>query len=203
VSREVHARFCEGWGARLPPATLLTVTVDTVWLNRLYVLVFIELATRRVHLAGVTANPDTVWMSQQARNAAMDLNDRGVSINCLLRDHDTKFTRGFDDVFASDGGQVLQTPIQAPKANAYAERWVQTVRAECLDWTPVGGRRHLQRLLRIYVRHDNQQRPHRSLVLAVPAPQAREEHSPQVHPRAVRRRDVLGGLIHEYHEAAA
>jgi Integrase core domain len=98
----------------------------------------------------------------------MNLDDRGVSIRFLLRDHDAKFSRGFDDVFGSEGGQVLRTPIRAPKANTYAERWVQTVRAECLDWTLVLGRRHLLRLLRGYVRHYNQQRPHRSLALAVP-----------------------------------
>jgi putative transposase len=114
-----------------------------------------------------------------------------------------KFSRGFDDVFSSEGGQVLRTPIRAPKANAYAERWIQTVRSECLDWTLVRGRRHLLRLLRTYVRHYNEQRPHRSLALAAPAPEARKQRSPQVNPRAVRRRDVLGGLIHEYHEVAA
>jgi hypothetical protein len=133
----------------------------------------------------------------------MELNDRGVSIRFLLRDHDAKFTRSFDDVFGSEGGRTLRTPIRAPKANAYAERWVQTVRAECLDWTLVVGQRHLLRLLRGYVRHYNQQRPHRSLALAVPEPDAQEQRSPQVNPGEVRRRDVLGGLIHEYHQVAA
>jgi putative transposase len=104
-------------------------------------------------------------------------------------------------VFRSEGGQVLRTPIHAPKANAHSERWVQTVRAECLDWTLVLGRRHLLRLLRGYVRHYNQQRPHRGLALAVP--KAEERKSPHVNPREVRRRDVHGGLIHEYHEVAA
>jgi putative transposase len=131
----------------------------------------------------------------------MDLNDRGLAVRILLRDHDAKFTRSFDEVFGSEGAEVIRTPIQAPKANAYAERWVQTVRAECLDWTLVLGQRHLLWLLRFYVRHYNQQRPHRSLALAVP--EAREQRSPRVDPRAVRRRDVLGGLIHEYHEVAA
>ena len=131
----------------------------------------------------------------------MDLDDRGVSIRLLLRDHDAKFTGSLDEVFGSEGGQVLRTPIQAPKANAHAERWVQTVRAECLDWTLVGGQRHLLRLLRGYVRHYNEQRPHRGLALAVP--EAGERKSPRVNPREVRRRDVLGGLIHEYHEVAA
>jgi putative transposase len=176
-------------------------TVETIRLKTLHVLFFVHLSTRRIVAAGVTAHLDSVWVTQQARNAAMDLDDRGVSIRLLLRDHDAKFTRGFDDVFRSEGGQVLRTPIQAPKANAHAERWVQTMRAECLDWTLVLGRRHLLRLLRGYVRHYNQQRPHRGLALAVP--EAEERKSPQVSPGEVRRRDVLGGLIHEYHEVAA
>jgi transposase InsO family protein len=175
--------------------------VETIWLKTLYVLFFIQVSTRQVVVAGVTTSPDSAWVTQQARNATMDLNDRGVSIKLLLRDHDAKFTRSFDDVFDSQGGQVLRTPIQAPKANAYAERWIQTVRAECLDWTLVLGRCHLLRLLRTYVRHYNQQRPHRSLALAVPEPQ--EPSSPHVNPRKARRRDRLGGLIHEYHEVAA
>jgi putative transposase len=178
-------------------------TVETIRLKTLYVLFFIHLSSRRVVLAGVTANPDSAWVTQQARNAAMDLGDRGVSVRFLLRDHDAKFTRSFDDVFSSEGGQVLRTPIRAPKANAHAERWVQTVRAECLDWTLVLGRRHLLRLLRGYLRHYNQQRPHRSLALAAPEPEAGERPSPQGNPGEVRRRDVLGGLIHEYHEVAA
>jgi putative transposase len=176
-------------------------TVETIRLKTLYVLFFLQLSTRQIVAAGVTAHPDTAWVTQQARNTAMDLDDRDVPIRFLLRDHDAKLTRSFDDVFESAGGQVLRTPIRAPKANAYAERWVQTVRAECLDWTLVLGRRHLLRLLRGYVRHYNQQRPHRGLALAVP--EAREQHSPRVEPRAVSRRDVLGGLIHEYHEVAA
>jgi len=133
----------------------------------------------------------------------MDLNDRGVSIRFLLRDHDTKFTGSFDEVFASEGAEVIRTPIRAPKANAVAERWVQTVRSECLDWTLVRGRRHLLRLLRAYVRHYNQQRPHRGLALAVPEVRDQDWRSMAVRPGEVRRRDVLGGLIHEYHRVAA
>jgi transposase InsO family protein len=98
----------------------------------------------------------------------MDLDDQGLAVRFLLRDHDAKFTRGFDEVFGSEGAEVIRTPIRAPKANAYAERWVQTVRAECLDWTLVCGRCHLLRLLRGYVRHYNHRRPHRGLALAVP-----------------------------------
>jgi putative transposase len=178
-------------------------TVETIWLTTLYVLFFIQLSTRRVVAGGVTAHPDSAWVTQQTRNAAIGLDDRGVSVRFLLRDHDAKFTRSFDDVFRSEGGQVLRTPIRAPKANAHAERWVQTVRAECLDWTLVVGRRHLLRLLRGYVRHYNQQRPHRGLALAVPEPEAREQRPPQVNSLEVRRREVLGGLIHEYHRVAA
>jgi putative transposase len=177
-------------------------TVETIRLQTLHVLFFIQLSTRRVIVAGVTAHPDTAWVTQQARNAAMELNDRRVLVRFLLRDHHAKFTGSFDNVFGSEGGRILQTPIRAPTANAYAERWVQTVRAECLGWTLVVGRLHLLRLLRSYIRHDNQQRPHRSLALAVPELEARERESPQGNPREVRRRDVLGGLIHEYHEAA-
>ena len=176
-------------------------TVETIRLKTLHVWFFIQLSTRRVVATEVTAHPDTAWVTQQARNAAMELGDRGVSMRFLLRDHDAKFTPGFDEVFDSEEGKVLRTPIRAPKANAYAERWVQTVRAECLDWTLVRGRRHLLRLLHTYVRHYNQQRPHRSLTLAVPEPHDRS--SPQVNLGDVRRRDVLGGLIHEYHEVAA
>jgi putative transposase len=114
------------------------------------VLFFIELSTRRVLVAGVTAHPGSAWVTQQARNVAMDQEDRGRSIRFLLRDHDAKFTSSFDEVFRSEGAQVLRTPIRAPKANAYAERWVQTVRAECLDWTLVLGRQHLLRILGAY-----------------------------------------------------
>jgi putative transposase len=131
----------------------------------------------------------------------MDLDDRVRPIRFLLRDHDAKFTAPFDEVFRAQGAQVIRTPIQAPKANAYAERWVETVRAECIDWTLVLGRRHLLRILRAYVRHYNNERPHRGLALAVPEPQ--QESSMLVSPRGVGHRDVLGGLIHEYRVAAA
>jgi putative transposase len=130
-------------------------TVETIRLKTLHVVFFIHLSTRRVVATEVTAHPDTAWVTQQARNAAIGLDDRGMPIRFLLRDHDAKFTPGFDEVFDSGEGKVVRTPIRAlaPKANAYAKRWVQTVRAECLDWTLVLGRRHLLRLLHTDVRH--------------------------------------------------
>jgi transposase InsO family protein len=120
-------------------------TVDTVWLRRLYVLFFIELDTRRVHLAGVTASPGAAWVTQQARNLLLMLAERGRLLRYLLRDRDAKFCRGFDDVLRAEGAEIVLTPVQAPRANAYAERWVGTVRAECLDWLLILGRGHLER----------------------------------------------------------
>src|SRR6266542_4221003 len=130
-------------------------TVDTIWLRRLYVLFFIELDTRRVHLAGVTAYPNGPWVAQQARNLLLVLGERGRRVRFLVRDRDTKFCRGFDDVFHAEVAEVLVTPVQAPNANAYAERWIRTVRSECLDWLLIVGCGHLERVLRIYVQHYN------------------------------------------------
>jgi hypothetical protein len=103
------------------------------------VLFFIELDTRRVHLAGVNANPNGAWVTQQALNLLLVLGERERRLRFVLRDRDTKFTRAFDDVFRSEGTEVLITPVQAPNANASAERWIQTVRAECLDWLLIIG----------------------------------------------------------------
>jgi transposase InsO family protein len=177
-------------------------TVDTVWLRRLYVLFFIELDTRRVHLAGVTANPDGPWAAQQARNLLFVIAERGRQLRFLIRDRDAKFSRSFDDVIRSEGADVLITPVQAPNANAHAERWIRTVRAECLDWLLITGRGHLERVLRVYVEHYNVHRPHRALGLAPPVSPA----GPTViseNQRHVHRRDRLGGLLHEYHRQAA
>jgi putative transposase len=123
------------------------------------VLFFIELDTRRVHLAGVTPNPNAAWVTQQARNLLLMLGERGRRMRFLIRDRDAKFCRGFDDVFCSAGAEVLLTPVQAPNANAYAERWIRTVRAECLDWLLIVSRRHLAQVLRVYVAHYNAHRP--------------------------------------------
>jgi putative transposase len=177
-------------------------TVDSVWLRRLCVLFFIELGTRRVHLAGVTANPNAAWVTQQARNLLLRLEDQGRRVRFLIRDRDTKFCRGFDDVFRSEGARVLVTPVQAPNANAYAERWVRTVRTECLDLLLIVGRRHLEQVLRIYVRHYNQHRPHRGLGLKPPDPSAGPTLIGEARRAHIHRRDLLGGALHEYQRAA-
>jgi putative transposase len=177
-------------------------TVDTVWLRRLYVLFFIELDTRRVHLAGVTASPNGAWVAQQARNLLLVLGERGRRLGFLVRDRDAKFYRGFDEVFRSEGVDVLVTPIQAPNANAFAERWIRTVRAECLDWLLVVGRGHLAQVLRVYVAHYNAHRPHRALHLEPPDPPATPTVI-SVDRHRVHRRDRLDGLLHEYHRQAA
>jgi len=174
-------------------------TVETVGLKTLYVLFFIELSTRRVHVAGVTANPDSAWVTQQARNLAVE--ERLSGVRFLLRDRDAKFCGPFDAVLRAEGVRVIRTPIRAPRANAFAERFVRTVRQECLDHLLIYGRRHLERVLRAYVAHYDEERPHRGLRLAVPA----GARTPQVWRTTrtpVERRDVLGGLIHEYRRAA-
>src|SRR6266571_3313947 len=156
------------------------LTVDTLFLKRFYVLFFIELATRRVHLAGITTNPDGRWVTQQARNLLMELGDKGI--------------------------RVIKAPVQAPKARAHAERWVGSVRRECLDRLLIVGRRHLEHVVREYAQHYNTHRPHRSLdqrtplakpPINEPAPRA---ELPQLD--LLRRRDRLGGLLREYRIAA-
>jgi putative transposase len=129
------------------------LTVDTIFLRHFYVLFFIELATRRVHPAGITTNPDGRWVAQQARNLLMRLDDEDVRPRFLVRDRDSKFTREFDEVFRAEGIRVIMAPVRAPKARAHAERWVGSVRRECLDGLLVLGRRHLQHLVATYAAH--------------------------------------------------
>jgi len=127
-------------------------TVETVWLRTLYVLFVIEVNTRRVHVAGATAHPNGDWVTQQARNLSWHLQDGGP-FRFLIRDRDSKYTGSFDAVFAADGIATILTPHRSSRANAFAERWVRTVRRECLDWILVQGRGHLERVLREYVMH--------------------------------------------------
>src|SRR5207247_376489 len=138
------------------------LTVDTLFLKRFYVLFFIELATRRVWLAGITTNPDGAWVTQQARNLLMQLDGEDVRPRFLVRDRDSKFTRDFDDVFRSDGIRLIKAPVRAPKARAHAERWIASVRRECLDRLLILGRRHLEHVVATYTQHYNEHRPHRA-----------------------------------------
>ena len=173
------------------------ITVETAFLQRIYVLFFISVETRRIEYIACTSNPDGGWVVQQARNLVMQLGAE-QRFRFLVRDRDSKFSYAFDEVLRTEGIRVIRTPIRAPNANAYAERWVRTVRADCLDRILIVGRRHLEQVLRVYRRHCNEHRPHRALHLLPPdgrqpTPSAAAEH--------LRRSDLLGGLIHEYEAA--
>jgi putative transposase len=180
-------------------------TVDTVWLQRLYVLVFFSVSSRRVEYLACTSKPNTAWMLQQARNLLMDLDHRERQVGFLIHDRDAKFPRAFDALLATEKIKVIRTPVQAPNANAHMERWIGSVRRECLDRMLIVGRRQLEHVLRAYVRHYNRGRPHRALDLRPPDSRARSavEASSTLQARHVNRRDLLGGLIHEYEFHAA
>ena len=173
--------------------------VDTTFLRRLYVLVVIEHGRRRVNLAGITAHPTGAWVTQQARNLLMDLGDRAEQFRFLIRDRDAKFTAAFDAVFAAADIRIIRTPPRAPRANAIAERFIGTLRRECLDHLLITGPRHLAAVLREYVEHYNTHRPHRSLDQHPP-----EGRTPPLPGATIRplRRDRLGGLLHEYVQVA-
>ena len=173
-------------------------TVDTVWLQRLYVLFFIEPGSRRVHLAGCTPHPNATWVTQQARQFAWTLPTCAERFRFVIRDRDQKFTTAFDDVFRSDGLETLRTPIRAPQANGVAEPFVKTARAECLDWTLIANRRHLERTLSVFVDHYNRLRPHRALGLVPPAPVPSTPIPASDSGARVHRPDRLGGLLQEY-----
>jgi hypothetical protein len=175
-------------------------TVETVRLKTLYVLFFIELASRRVHLGGVSASPDSAWITQQARNLSIVATGDSLQPSLLIHDRDCKFSSAFNEVFEAQGTRIIRTPVRAPKANAFAERWVLTVRSECLDWILIHGRRHLEKVLRSYIRHYNRERPHRGARIGTPEtpPRPTELHATvRLHCR-----EILGGLIHEYERAA-
>jgi transposase InsO family protein len=179
--------------------------VDTVWHRRLHVLVFLSIDSRRVEYLACTSKPDIAWMLQRARNLLMDLDDRGRQARFLIHDRDKKFPTAFDAIFASEGVRIIRTPVRAPNANAHVERWVGSVRRECLDRLLILGRRQLEHVLHVYVRHHNSQRPHRALDLRAPdstdTPITPRE--PSTDTTAVHRHDLLGGLIHEYELAPA
>jgi hypothetical protein len=174
-------------------------TVDTVFFQRLYVLFFLELATRQVHVVGVTAHPTGAWVTQQARNLLMALDEHAHGFRFLLRDRDTKFTAAFDAVFTAASVEIIRTPPQAPRANAYAERWVGTARRECTDRMLILGQRHLTTVLAEYARHYNGHRPHRALAQQPPTPAQPAPSRPAV---KIQRHPILNGLINEYAQAA-
>src|SRR5262249_18995753 len=172
-------------------------TVETIWLQRLYILFFIEFGSRRVHLAGCTPNPTAQWVIQLARQASWTLAERSEPIRFLIRDRDQKFTEGFDNVFRSDGIAAVRTPFRAPQANGVAERFVRTARSECFDRLLILNHQHLERILEVFVDHDNGHRPHRSLSLAPPEPRWTAA-SVSTGDARILRRDRLGGVIREY-----
>ncbi|MCP4081361.1 MAG: transposase [Planctomycetaceae bacterium] len=171
-------------------------TVETLRLQTLYVFFFIELGTRRVHLAGVTGNPAGVWITQQARNMIWTLNERGAvtDLRCLIRDNDGKYASSFDAVFESEGMKILRTPYQAPNANSFAERWVLTARSECLDYILIWNEEHLRRTLNEFTAYYNSRRPHQSLGQQSPVPRTPPETK-----GIVTCRQVLGGIINDYY----
>ena len=170
--------------------------VESLFLRTYYVLFFLEVGTRRVHLAGITANPNGQWVAQQARQYTWAIEEREETFRCLIHDNDKKLTEAFDDVFQSKQIRVIHTPIEAPNANSFAERWVRSVRQECLDHVLILSEGHLRRVLQTYIDYYNTCRPHQSL----------EQQSPIPYPEpakmgAVERRQLLGGIINDYFRA--
>ncbi|CAI7976681.1 transposase [Frankia sp. Hr75.2] len=188
---------------RTQASTMLAVDffhVDcAVTLRRLYCSFVLEVASRTVHILGVTTRPDGPWTTQQARNLLMDLGDRAADFQFLVRDRAGQFTASFDAALADAGITTIKIPPRTPRANAYAERFVRTVRTEATDRMPIFGERHLRTVPAEYAAHYNGRRPHRGCGLQPPRPD---------HPVAdlarerIKHQPVLGGLINEYERAA-
>jgi putative transposase len=178
------------------------VHVDTVLLRRIYALIIIEHGTRRVHLAGIAANPDGAWMTQAARNFLMDLDQLTASMKFLIRDRAGQFTGSFDAVFTAAGVRILASPPQAPRANAICERIIGTLRREVFDRLLIVNEHHLRQVLIEYLRHYNTARPHRSLGQLAPAQAPTRPPQINLAEHRIRRKQALSGLTHEYQIAA-
>ena len=174
-------------------------TIDTVSFKRLYVLFFVHLASRRVLAAAVTSEPNSAWVTQQARNLIWRLADDGIGVRVLIHDRDRKFAKSFDTVFEAEGARVILTPLIAPRANAHAERWVGSARRECLDWMLILSQRHLETVLSEYCAHYNLERPHRSRGLRAPASCGEPIIGLE---GTITRRGRLGGLLSHYSRAS-
>ena len=173
-------------------------TVETAWLKTLYVLFFIEVGSRRVHFAGCTASPTAAWVTQQARHLSWQIQDGTLPVRFLIHDRDSKFPGAFDTVFTSADVTIIRTPIQAPNANAFAERWIRSAREECLDKLLILGEDHLHRALTAYVDYYNHARPHQGIAQRCPVPL---DYAARAGP--IERRDILGGVLHDYYRRAA
>ncbi len=173
-------------------------TVETAWLQTIYVLFFLELGTRRVHFVGCTSRPTASWVMQQARHVTWAIQDGALPVRFLIHDRDAKFPDAFDTVFTAEDVTIIRTPYRAPKANAFAERWIRSVREECLDQLLIVSEGHLRRVLREYVAYFNEARPHQGINQQCPV----RAPSPPVSGH-IQRRDVLGGIIHDYYREAA
>lgn len=173
-------------------------TVETLFLETLYALFFLEVGTRRVRPAGCTARSTTARVTEQARNLTWTLHEDGQPVRYIIHDRDAQFPATFDAVFATEGMAVVRTPYRAPHANAFAERWVRSAREECVDHLLIASEAHLRRVPTAYAAYFDEARPHRGRDQCVPpAPIPRRQADP------VRRRDALGGLRHDYHREAA
>ena len=172
-------------------------TVETITLQTIYVLFFIEIGSRQVHLAGCTRTPDSAWVTQQARQFTWTLSEQSQPMRFLIHDREAKFTSAFDTVFQAQKIEIVRTPFRAPRANAYAERWVRSVRTECLDQLLIFNQRHLEHVLKDYLNYYNRARPHQGLAQQIPIPLSRTSAGP------IRYHEVLGGILRDYYRDAA
>jgi hypothetical protein len=172
------------------------VDVEALFLKTDYVLFFLEIGTKRVHLAGVTAHPDGQCVAQQARQYIWAIKEREETFCSLIHDNDRKLTKAFDAVFRSKQISVIHIPLEAPNANPFAERWVRSVRQEMLDHVLVLNGAHLRRILQTYIDHYNTRRPHESLKQQSPIP-----YQESTNTGTLQRRQLLGGILNDYYRA--